>query len=207
MDQLLYTTYDHNKINDLQEIFGELNLNIEVLGLSSIDYAPQKSYSEETFLNNARNTAHRLAEYSNLPTLSESSGLSVDYLLNSLGILPYHHNGQDDKARLLGYLGGVPSEKRTASYYTTFVFSWPGQEDNDIVSASRISGVIAKYPFGNSTYGYDSLFVVPELGKTFGEMNIDERNQISQRKAALDQILKDLPTWWQAQKKLVADKK
>lgn len=67
MDKLLYTTYDQDKVNDLQEILGELNLDIEVIGLSSIDYAPdyapQKSYSEETFLNNARNTAHRLAEY------------------------------------------------------------------------------------------------------------------------------------------------
>ncbi|NRO15958.1 non-canonical purine NTP pyrophosphatase [Lactobacillus helveticus] len=202
MDKLLYTTYDQDKVNDLQEILGELNLDIEVIGLSSIDYAPQKSYSEETFLNNARNTAHRLAEYTKLPTLSESSGLSVDYLFNLLEILPYHHNGQDDKARLLGYLGGVPSEKRTASYYTTFAFSWPGQEDNDIVSSGRISGVIAKYPFGNSTYVYDSSFVVPKLGKTFGEMNIDERNQVSQRRAALDRLLADLPSWWQAQKQV-----
>lgn len=203
MDKLLYTTYDKDKVNDLQEIFDELNLDIEVIGMSSIDYAPQKSYSEETFLNNARNTAHRLAAYTKLPTLFEGSGLSVDYLLNSLGILPYHHNGQDDKARLLDYLGGVPSEKRKASYCTTFVFSWPGQEDNDIVSAGRINGVIAKYPFGSSTYGYDSLFVVPKLGKTFGEMNIDERNQVSQRRAALERLLADLPSWWQSQKQEV----
>ena len=99
MDKLLYTTYDQDKVNDLQEILGELNLDIEVIGLSSIDYAPQKSYSEETFLNNARNTAHRLAEYTKLPTLSESSGLSVDYLFNSLEILPYHHNFQGNNRR------------------------------------------------------------------------------------------------------------
>lgn len=93
-------------------------------------------------------------------------------------------------------------KKRTASYYTTFTFSWPGQEDNDIVSSGRISGVIAKYPFCNSTYGYDSLFVVPKLVKTFGEMNIDERNQVSQRRVALDRLLADLPSWWQAQKQV-----
>lgn len=62
--------------------------------------------------------------------------------------------------------------------------------------------MIAKYPFGNSTYGYDSLFVVAELGKTFGEMNIDERNQVSQCRAALDRLLADLPSWWQAQKQV-----
>ena len=122
MDKLLYTTYDQDKVNDLQEILGELNLDIEVIGLSSIDYAPQKSYSEETFLNNARNTAHRLAEYTKLPTLSESSGLSVDYLFNSLGILPYHHDGQYDKARLLGYLGGVLSAKKNGQLLHDFCF-------------------------------------------------------------------------------------
>ncbi len=115
MDSLLFTTYDQNKINELQDKLNQLSLPIKVVGLAEVDYAPQKSYSEATFLSNARATAHRLAEFTNLPTLSESSGLSVDYLLNSLGILPYHHNGQDDKAKLLGYLGGVSSEKRTAS--------------------------------------------------------------------------------------------
>ncbi|WP_217272389.1 non-canonical purine NTP pyrophosphatase, partial [Lactobacillus helveticus] len=40
-----------------------------------------------------------------------------------------------------------------------------------------------------------SSFVVPGLGKTFGEMNIDERNQVSQRRAALDRLLADLPSW------------
>ncbi len=181
MDSLLFTTYDQNKINELQDKLNQLSLPIKVVGLAEVDYAPQKSYSEATFLSNARATAHRLADFTNLPTLSESSGLSVDYLLNSLGILPYHHNGQDDKAKLLGYLGGVSSEKRTASYYTTFVFTWPGQESNDIVSAGRISGLIAKYPHGSSNYGYDALFVVPELGKTFAEMNLNERNSISHR--------------------------
>lgn len=200
MDSLLFTTYDQNKINELQDKLNQLSLPIKVVGLAEVDCAPQKSYSEATFLSNARATAHRLAEFTNLPTLSESSGLSVDYLLNSLGILPYHHNGQDDKAKLLGYLGGVSSEKRTASYYTTFVFTWPGQESNDIVSAGRISGLIAKYPHGSSNYGYDALFVVPELGKTFAEMNLNERNSISHRNNTLNKLLCDLPDWWDAQK-------
>ena len=199
MNKLLFTTYDQVKIDELQQKINTLNIPVEVIGLSEIDYAPQKSYSEETFLSNARITAHRLAKYTNLPTLSESSGLSVDYLISSLGILPYHHNGQDDKAKLLADLGGVPSEKRTASYYTTFVFTWPHQSKNDIASAGRISGLIAKYPHGNSTYGYDALFVVPEIGKSFAEMNPNERNVVSHRHNTLNKILADLPDWWQAQ--------
>lgn len=107
MDSLLFTTYDQNKINELQDKLNKLDIPIKVMGLAEVDYAPQKSYSEATFLSNARSTAHRLAEFTNLPTLSESSGISVDYLINSLGILPYHHNGQDDKAKLLGDLGGI----------------------------------------------------------------------------------------------------
>lgn len=200
MNNLLFTTYDSNKINELQIKLNKLNLPIKVIGLADVDYAPQKSYSETTFLNNARATAHRLAAFTNLPTLSESSGLSVDYLTNSLGILPYHHNGQDDKAKLLGYLGGIPSAKRVASYYTTFVFTWPGQENNDIVSVGKINGLIAKYPHGDSNYGYDALFVIPELGKSLADMNIKERNSISHRSKTLDKILSDLPDWWKAQK-------
>ncbi|RVU71595.1 MULTISPECIES: non-canonical purine NTP pyrophosphatase [Lactobacillus] len=202
MKQLLYTTYDNNKIEDLQAAIDDLGLEIKVLGLGEVNYAPMKAYSEATFLNNARKTAHRLSEFTGLPTLSESSGLSVDYLLNSQGILPYHHNGQDDRARLLAALGGVDSEHRTASYYTTFIFTWPGQESNDIVSAGRISGMIAKYPFGSSNYGYDQLFVVSELGKTLGEMNTDERNIVSHRSEVLSKLLSDMPDWWRSQEKI-----
>lgn len=204
MDSLLFTTYDHEKISELQDKLHELDIPIKVVGLAEVDYAPQKSYSETSFLNNARTTAHRLAEFTGLPTLSESSGLSVDCLINSLGILPYHHNGQDEKAKLLADLGGIPSEKRTASYYTTFVFTWPNQENNDIVSAGRISGLVAKYPHGNSNYGYDALFVVPELVKTFAEMHHDERNSVSHRNSTLNRLLVDLPDWWRAQESIQA---
>src|SRR5699024_12190676 len=110
MDSLLFTTYDQNKINELQDKLNQLSLPIKLVGLAEVAYAPQKSYSEATFLSNARATAHRLAEFTTLPTLSERSGLSVDYLLNSLGILTYYYRGPDDNAKLLGYLGGVYRE-------------------------------------------------------------------------------------------------
>ena len=48
MDSLLFTTYDQNKINELQDKLNQLSLPIKVVGLAEVDYAPQKSYSEAT---------------------------------------------------------------------------------------------------------------------------------------------------------------
>lgn len=52
------------------------------------------------------------------------------------------------------------------------------------------------YPRGDGNFGYDPLFFVPDKGKTFAEMTVDEKNAISHRGQALRKLLAELPTWW-----------
>ena len=77
-----------------------------------------------------------MAKFSNLPTLADDSGLSVDKLNGAPGVYSARYGGEAhndalNNAKLLAELGGVPKEKRQATFHTTMVVSWPGKFDDD----------------------------------------------------------------------------
>ena len=142
-----------------------------------------------------------MAEFSNLPTLADDSGLSVDKLNGAPGVYSARYGGEAhndalNNAKLLAELGGVPKEERKATFHTTMVVSWPGKFEDDLVNEGKIRGEILTYPQGKGNFGYDPLFFVPDKGKTFAEMTVDEKNAISHRGQALRKLLTELPAWW-----------
>ena len=76
------------------------------------------------------------------------------------------------------------------------VVAWPGHFDQNLVTQGEINGEILKTLRGEGNFGYDPLFFVPEKGKTFAEMTVEEKNAISHRGQALRKLLKELPNWW-----------
>lgn len=121
-----------------------------------------------------------MADFSHLPTLADDSGLSVEKLNGAPGVHSARyageaHNDARNNAKLLAELGGVPADKRTATFHTTMVVSWPGDFEDDLVTEGEIKGQILSCPRGDGNFGYDPLFYIPEKGKTFAEMTIDEK--------------------------------
>lgn len=77
------------------------------------------------------------------------------------------------------------------------VVSWPGHFEKDLVVAGECSGLIAEHLTGPQTFGYDPLFYLPELGKTFAQLSTPQKNALSHRGRALQKLIAQLPTWWQ----------
>ena len=71
----------------------------------------------------------------------------------------------------------------------------PDHFDQDLVVSGQCEGRIMPGPRGEDGFGYDPLFYVPEKGKTFAQMTIDEKNEISHRGRAIEKLLKELPAW------------
>lgn len=200
MEKLLYATYNNNKVAEVQDILDEFDTDIELVSLTDFDNVPEFVENETTFLDNAKDKAHKYAQFSGMPTLAESSGLCVDHLNGAPGVFSYRyagqaHNDARNNAKLLAAMGGVASAKRNAQLYTALVISWPDSDD-DLISAGTIKGEIMTYPHGEQNYGYDPLFMVPELGKTLGEMSIAEKNSVSHRGQAFTKMVQELPMWW-----------
>ena len=133
-----------------------------------------------------------------LPAVADDSGLCVDALNGGPGVYSARFGGEglDDKGRytlLLEMLRGQTD--RAAHFHTSIVCAFPNGDE--LVCEGECPGTIAFAPMGEGGFGYDPVFFVPELRKTFGQLTAEEKASVSHRgkalrafAAALDEYLK-----------------
>ena len=133
-----------------------------------------------------------------LPAVADDSGLCVDALNGGPGVYSARFGGEglDDKGRytlLLEMLRGQTD--RAAHFHTSIVCAFPNGDE--LVCEGECPGTIAFAPMGEGGFGYDPVFFVPELRKTFGQLTAEEKASVSHRgkalrafAAALDDYLK-----------------
>ena len=125
MKKILFATNNQNNVKELRETLAKMGF--ELLTNRDLDNPPEVVENGRTFEDNAVLKAHALATYSNLPTIADDSGLMVDKLNGQPGVRSARyagdHNDARNNAKLLAELGGVPTEKRTATFYSTIVVS------------------------------------------------------------------------------------
>lgn len=200
MREILFATTNQGKVKELTEAFRRANIDVKIKTNADLSRAPIVEEYGKTFEQNAKLKAHALAEYSGMLTIADDSGLMVDALDGAPGVhsarfAGEEHNDNKNNAKLLVELGGVPPEKRTAKFNTTIVVSMPGKFDRDLVVSGQCRGKILVAPRGEDGFGYDPLFYVPEKGKTFAEMTVDEKNSLSHRGRAIVKLLEHFPNW------------
>ncbi len=185
--KILLATHNEHKLAEFRAILEPEK--IDIIGLSEM---PDKLVVEETgitFLENAVAKATAAFHQFGLPTVADDSGLEVDALDNKPGVYSARFAGkeasdEDNNARILKLMEGIPQDKRKARFVCLAVFL---SRENDEVSFSEGSteGEITLEPRGSHGFGYDPLFYYPPLQKTFAEMTSKEKNTISHRKKAI----------------------
>lgn len=200
MKEILFATTNQGKVRELQEAFKQAKIDVQIKTNADLKNPPVVEEYGTTFEQNAKLKAHALAEFSNMITIADDSGLMVDALDGAPGVRSARfageeRNDQKNNAKLLVELGGVPSEKRTAKFNTTIVASYPGEFEHDLVVSGQCAGRILVAPEGEDGFGYDPLFYVPEKGKTFAQMTVAEKNGLSHRGRAIQKLLEKFPTW------------
>ena len=127
---------------------------------------------------------------SGMPVLADDSGLMVDALDGAPGVHsarygPKGHDGTDDEriAFLLENMKEVPEAARTAKFVCVITCRWP--DGRRIVARGECPGQILFAPKGTGGFGYDPVFYLPELEKTYAELAPEEKNAISHRARAL----------------------
>ena len=138
----------------------------------------------QDYRQNAKIKAAEFARASGLVTLADDSGLEVDALGGRPGPLSARYGGPDrtDEERvaaLLAELEGVPEEQRTARFRCAIVLASP--EGRVELFEGTVEGRIAHEARGESGFGYDPVFLLPERGRTFGELPPEEKNAVSHR--------------------------
>jgi len=147
---------------------------------------------------NARLKAETIANELQTIVLADDSGLCVDALDGQPGVYSARFAGEPksdaaNNAKLLSELGGLVGEERSAHFTCCLVLAAPNSES--LVVQAECPGQIATLPAGDSGFGYDPLFVVPEYGKTFAELGMDIKNKISHRAKAIELLVSQWEKW------------
>ncbi|TKB54462.1 MAG: XTP/dITP diphosphatase, partial [Nitrospira sp.] len=183
--ELVLATRNRHKGEELAALLGDLGITIRTL--DEFPDAPEVVEDGDTCEANAVKKARAIAEFTGLPAVADDTGLEVDALGGRPGIYAARYAGEDatyeDNCRkLLRELAGVPRERRTARFLTVAAIALPSGEVR--VAQGALDGVIAEAASGTLGFGYDPVFLIPELGKTLAQLSADQKNTISHRAKA-----------------------
>lgn len=191
LDKILLATRNRDKIKEIADALNTLNINI----VSAFDVdVPQVDEDEETLEGNALKKARELALATGLPALADDTGLEVEALNGAPGVYSSRYAGagasyDDNVNKLLTELEGVPPSRRQARFRTVMAFVY---NDTVHLAQGECQGLITETKRGEQGFGYDPVFLVPEQDKTFAEMTLAEKNNISHRGRALAKMVEYL---------------
>ena len=140
-----------------------------------------------TFEENSLLKAKAVMEASGLPAIADDSGLCVDALNGAPGVYSarYGGDGLDDTGRYRLLLANMPrGAARTAKFVSVITCCFPGGEV--LTARGECPGTIAFAPMGEGGFGYDPVFFLPKLKKTFAQLAPEEKNAVSHRGRALE---------------------
>jgi XTP/dITP diphosphohydrolase len=184
---LLIGTQNEGKLEELRRLLDDLPLTL--YGLTDFPDVETVPETGESFIENASLKAAGYARQTGLLTLADDSGLEVDALAGTPGILSARYAGEgasdaDRTARLLAELSMIPAAERSARFVSAVAIA-NGQGQVLNVSVGMCEGQIDFAPHGSGGFGYDPVFIPSGYDKSFGELKSAIKNQISHRARAL----------------------
>lgn len=186
--ELVLATRNRHKGEELAALLGDLGITIRTL--DEFSDAPEVIEDGDTCEANAVKKARAIAEFTGLPAVADDTGLEVDALGGRPGVYAARYAGEDatyedNYRKLLQELAGVPREQRTARFVTVAAIALPSE--GLWVTRGTLDGMIAEEAIGTLGFGYDPVFLIPELGKTLAQLSPDQKNTISHRAKAFTQ--------------------
>lgn len=194
MHKIILATGNLNKV---REISASLQgSNIEIMPQSMFN-VPDADETGTTFVENAIIKARNCAAHTGEAAMADDSGIEVDALGGAPGVHSARYSGEhanDDKntALLLRNMEDVPDGKRTARYWCVMVYMRSASDPTPIICQASWEGVIIREKRGTNGFGYDPVFLIPELGKTAAEVSHEVKNSMSHRAKAIRMMTEKL---------------
>lgn len=193
MEKLIVASNNKGKIKEIKEILKDV---YEIVPMGEAGFNEEIEENGSTFFENALIKAKAVSEALDVNALADDSGLCVDALGGAPGIYSARFSGVhgDDAAnrkKLLSELKNLKNpDERKARFVSSVVLY---KRDGEVVSGmGETHGIIGFKEEGENGFGYDSLFVSDDLGKSFGLATAEEKNAVSHRKRALIDLLRHL---------------
>ena len=190
--KIVLATHNHDKEIELQHSLR--GLGVDICLLSEYPDIGEIEETGTTLLENSLLKARTVHDRTGLPAIADDTGLEIDALDGAPGVYSARFAGpdatyEDNVNKLLSVMENVPDDMRSARFRTVISFV---DEIQELWTEGFIDGKITEAPRGNMGFGYDPVFYVPRLEKTFAELSTDEKNKISHRGIALQKLRKIL---------------
>ena len=193
--RIVFATNNSGKIKEIKEILADLEMEVVSMGDIGIHITIEENAA--TYEENAMIKAKAVAAHAKETdiVMADDSGLEIDYLNGEPGVYSARYLGENTPYRiknknLLERLSDVPEDKRTARFICAIAAVLPG--GIELTTRGVLEGRIADKERGNSGFGYDPIFYVPELFKSTAELSEEEKNAISHRSRALKAMKEEL---------------
>jgi XTP/dITP diphosphohydrolase len=189
MTALLLATRNRGKKRELEQYLAASGAALRLLSLADVAAGADIEETGGTFAENARLKADHYSRATGLDTLGDDSGLEVAALGGRPGVLSarYAGPGAGDDARIEKLLAEMRNvTDRRARFVSAVCISRGGSALAQFIGT--VEGEILGGRRGAGGFGYDPLFLYPPLRRTFAELPIEEKNRISHRARALDQV-------------------
>ncbi len=192
--KLVLASKNAHKLVEMKDILSQLRVEVVLESEAGVDVDVEETGA--TFEENAYLKAHAVMEASGLPAIADDSGLCVDALNGAPGVYSARYGGPelDDAGRYKLLLENMRGQlDRRCKFVSAICCCFP---NGDRVEArGECAGTLAYAPKGADGFGYDPIFFVPGLKKTFAELSPEEKNAISHRGNALKAFREKLETY------------
>ncbi|GMM83312.1 XTP/dITP diphosphatase [Pseudoalteromonas sp. MTN2-4] len=190
--QIVLATGNQGKVKELAAMLNELS--IEVLPQSQFN-VPDVPETGTTFIENAIIKARHAAKITGLPAIADDSGLEVDALNGAPGVYSARFagesaNDQDNIDKLLVEMQG--KTERSARFWCVLVYMRHADDPTPLVCQANWEGVITEEQQGREGFGYDPVFYVASEGCTSAQLTKEQKNALSHRGQALQQLVAKL---------------
>ncbi len=194
---LILATRNQGKVRELRSLLGAFGFDV---GPLPPDF-PEIEETGLTFEENALIKARTVAAGLGVPAIADDSGLEVDALDGAPGVYSSRYGdgipliggeSKDERnnRKLLEAMRDVPDGRRTARFRCCMAFACPGEPD--ITACGAWEGIILRVPRGQNGFGYDPLFLDPEMQMTGAEMTREQKSARSHRGKAVRSLLEKI---------------
>lgn len=191
MKQIILASNNEHKLKELKQKLKDLDINVITQKEAGYDIDVEETGT--TFRENSEIKAKALNEILNSPVIADDSGLEIDALNGMPGVYSHRFAGEnatdaDRINKVLSLMKDVVEEKRTARFKTVICYIDEKKEMHFFEGIAE--GKIGLVPKGNNGFGYDPIFIYN--GRTFAEMTGEEKNMVSHRGRAIEELVKYL---------------
>ena len=193
MKKIVLASNNKHKISEVKQIFND----VEILTLNDIEYYDEIEETGETFLENALIKAKTISEYLkekglDYAVLADDSGLCCEGIDLAPGVYSARYAGShgDSQANRNKLINELKDKSKRAYFICTMVLY--KNDGTYVYKEGKTYGNIIDEERGNTDFGYDCIFLSDDLNVTFGEAANEDKNKVSHRFRALEQLKSEI---------------